>query len=815
MAQAFSKCGFTSGVHFQNWFGTLSTNSPVLFPQNEAELSSIVKIVASKGCRIRVRGAGHSESGVVMINGNEDDGDGDVIIVNLKDLTPHPNWDGLLFKDNEDAYGPSVRMSAGASTAEMIGIVRPQGYLMTTNTAGAIFSVGGLYLNPSTIGSQSVHTGRCAKQVVGVRVLDGTGTYKEYTVTDPELKDFRGSLGLLGIVTGLEILVRKDTGLLMKRDSVSIGSDHGGYFNKTKVEAFLTLKLSGGADGIEFLYNHYEDIIDTHEIYNTGGPSSFDPLSTISLYEERSKQYPDLAYSGGNRTVFSTMLGIFSEFNSRSMSMSSGVAQISRLESSSQFDTASQTFRDGFWLNPEDVPRTVTLYMSVHCEPSSDGSPICLNEIITLLEMTREISMEIINGDDSKWYPDLPADWRLFQVGANEMTLEHHKPGTHVGFEYHALKRESDPAYNNYLKQIEDRWRNSFPEGSIHHGKQFGYGATKKKKYEGNNDMAFSPYQNDDILDAVYTENVKLTFLEKMTKYDPKGVFRAGNALRMLGISELKDAPRGSAVLDSVQSFSSVGMGNEWLLRFELAAFILSLVLFVGTFTWFRRERSKLSNSSLSDFGIQDREITGTSRLQQSRSLSRRTLGEEIARSNSFKEIARSTSFRGVTTMEIEQNEGLHTAETPKRGRHAGVTLTNRPSLIRFSDDVPETGRTSSNRQHTLVAGKEGARGTSFRGLVETQSDQGLVFPTLVFQDFDFSWTNGGNENHMIIQESNSFWLGGCKLTAIQGPSGSGKVSIDNLNLMCCNWNYLFFHTLNLKLHRISTPFNVIIFSII
>ena len=174
--------------------------------------------------------------------------------------------------------------------------------------------------------------------------------------------------------------------------------------------------------------------------------------------------------------------------------------------------------------------------------------------------------------------------------------------------------------------------------------------------------------------------------------------------------------------------------------------------------------------------------------------------------------------------MEIEQNEGLNTAETPKRaGGHAGVTLKTRPSLIRFSDDVPETGRKSSNRQHTLVAGKEAAQGTSFRGLVtmeelsapETQSGQGLVFPTLVFQDFDFSWTNGGNENHMIIQESNSFWLGGCKLTAIQGPSGSGKVSIDNLNLMCCNWNYLFFHTLNLKLHRISTPFNVIIFSII
>ena len=329
------------------------------------------------------------------------------------------------------------------------------------------------------------------------------------------------------------------------------------------------------------------------------------------------------------------------------------------------------------------------------------------------------------------------------------------------------------------MKQIEDRWRNSFPEASIHHGKQFGYGATK---YEGINEMSFSPYQNDHILDTVYTEDVKLTFLEKMTKYDPKGVFRAGNALRMLGISELKDAPPESAVLDSVQSFSSVGMGNEWTLRFELAAFILSLFLFVGTFTWFRRERSKLITSSLSDFGIQDREITGKSSLQQSRSLSRRTLGEEIARS---------TSFRGVMTMEIEQNEGLNTSET----RHAGVALTTRPSMIIFSDNLPETGRKSSNRQQTLAAGKKVARRTSFGGLVtmeelsasETQSSQGLVFPTLVFQDFDFSWTDGSNENHMIIHESNSFWLGGCKLTAIQGPSGSGRVSIDNLNLMCCN----------------------------
>jgi ABC-type multidrug transport system ATPase subunit len=36
----------------------------------------------------------------------------------------------------------------------------------------------------------------------------------------------------------------------------------------------------------------------------------------------------------------------------------------------------------------------------------------------------------------------------------------------------------------------------------------------------------------------------------------------------------------------------------------------------------------------------------------------------------------------------------------------------------------------------------------------------------------------GGNN---VIKEDGCFWLGGCKLTAIQGPSGSGKLTFLHL----------------------------------
>ena len=580
----YKSCGFSSNENFHNWYDTVITASPVIFPRSEEELSEIFKRVAANGCRIRVRGAGHSDNGVVMQKGDEGDGNGDIITINLKDFTPHQDWDGLLVNNT---FGPSIKISAGASMTELISIARPEGFLLTTNTAGALFSVGGLYLNPSTIG-QTYAASRCAAQVVGVRVLVGDGTYQEYDSTDPELIDFRGSMGLLGLVTALDIRLRQDTGLQMNRNSLSIG----GYFNDTQIKEFLTSKLTDN-DGTHFFYHIHDDLVESFELRYNGDPS-FDARTTSVHYQERLEKHPHLAYTGGGRTDFGRGLEIISDLVGASLEMAAGIGQLSRRDAADQFDASIDTFRDGFWLSPDEVPLHAELFMAVKCAPTSIESPICLDEILMLLKKSRQFLFDILGDDKSNWYPHLPLDWRLFQVEENEMTLEHLVPGTYVGFEFHSLHSDTDPTYTTYFTLLEEMWRMEFPEGQIHHGKQYGYAAVNT--IHEVDEMVYHPFQNDAILDSVYSDQVKATFLEKMATYDPQGIFRAGAALRMLGISNIKYEPYNGLT----EEYVSLAGANVlyWLLVVELAVFTLSLVLFILTTSWFRLTRRVINKPS-------------------------------------------------------------------------------------------------------------------------------------------------------------------------------------------------------------------------
>ena len=498
--------------------------------------------------------------------------------------------------------------------------------------------------------------------------------------------------------------------------------------NETKLKIFLESKLSTGVnDGFELFYHHYEDMIDTFEYHFNDGGSSFDPLSTSALYQERLEKHPDLAFTGGKRTMFSQALGILAQlFGKPNRAMAGGLALLARREASDQWDTAASSFRDGFWFSPDDGLNVAVLYISVKCKESSPRNgtaPICLDEIYSLLDMTRRISLAIIQDDNSKWYPDLPIDLRLFKVGSDEMLLEHYQTGTYVGFEFHALQRENDQVYARYLTLIENRWHESFPNSQIHHGKQFGYDMVESD----DDTTVYSPFQNDAILDAVYTEEVKVAFLEKMNKYDPKGIFRAGSALRMLGLSAVKD----TRAVKLNRSMFSAGIPN-WLLAVELLMFALSLVLFGFTFTWFRRSRN----------------VTVPRAINK-----KKRLAHTIHKRLSF-----------ITVMNIED---------------AGLDMDIPPESASEKSDLSYNSRNSARPSSDSIDLDIEPVKASFRHNMKLMecvsfSEENLAFPTLFLEDFVFSSTLDG----YTIMKDSSFWLGGCKVTAIQGPSGSGKVRI-------------------------------------
>lgn len=122
------------------------------------------------------------------------------------------------------------------------------------------------------------------------------------------------------------------------------------------------------------------------------------------------------------------------------------------------------------------------------------------------------------------------------------MLLEHLEPGRYLALENMALLVNNDYEYSAYYRQLEDIWFGLFP-GTIHHGKAYGYGPIDGLSTAESPDIEF-PFQNDDILDSVYTEEVRSAFLEKMQYHDPSGTFRAGSVLRMLGVTEKKYTPK-------------------------------------------------------------------------------------------------------------------------------------------------------------------------------------------------------------------------------------------------------------------------------
>lgn len=154
-------------------------------------------------------GATHSVSGVVVQKPETN-----VVTVNLADVVPS-GWNFIL-----DEPRSVVRAPAGASLFDLQEFIRPKGYLLPTFTASPLFALGGVFLSPSVHGA-TIAEDRLTTLLVGVRAMLANGTIVE-EFGETSMRNWRGSLGFLGIATGLEIRVRKDTGLLDVSDSFRI-----------------------------------------------------------------------------------------------------------------------------------------------------------------------------------------------------------------------------------------------------------------------------------------------------------------------------------------------------------------------------------------------------------------------------------------------------------------------------------------------------------------------------------------------------------------------------------------------------------------
>lgn len=194
-----SACGMSSDIVFRTWAGTVLTDHPVLLPKGDGELRTILSRAKEGGCKVRPMGSSHSAPGVVA----EEGGEGDVVVISLAEyVSSDPDWAGPTLVGSGDAA--TARVPAGATQLELYAAIRPRGYFLPTQTAGWLFTMGGIvgnFVHGGAFGKGPVHN-----HVVSLRVMKHDGAVD--IVDDAvNLSYWRNSFGLLGLILGVEVEV--------------------------------------------------------------------------------------------------------------------------------------------------------------------------------------------------------------------------------------------------------------------------------------------------------------------------------------------------------------------------------------------------------------------------------------------------------------------------------------------------------------------------------------------------------------------------------------------------------------------------------
>jgi len=441
---------------------------------------------------------------------------------------------------------------------------------MFTQTAGPFFSIGGVIANPSVHGS-AFAAERLHKYATGFRVMLANGTIRE--ISDAQgVKDWRGSMGLLGVMLAVQYDVTLDTGiemdcfnvqfcagsglsctnsyggLMSSSPSVSYTAPpgftppptwsgpyygYGGAWSQSAINTYLN-SIANSYDTMEMFYNPYTDELQALVMKFTGG-SYFNYSATTSIYTQLVGKFSDLSKSGGqiryDNAILSTLAATTENLELLGpiiMSQGMGITQ-SAWQGQNSGPTAR---RDGYFIPSDNLIPFNQLYIYAKCVTD------CINDnlLFHMIDNTRTFLQNVINPASlSSWFPTLQVEFRIINIQSGTLTLEHLSAGKWIGFEI--VNIAENTIYSNhhltYFYNLEQIWKNTanvYGQGfALHHGKSWGTGP-----YSGMSPQYYFPFQNTSQTQNVYSSAVRSQFLSTMANYDPNALFAAGQALEML-----------------------------------------------------------------------------------------------------------------------------------------------------------------------------------------------------------------------------------------------------------------------------------------
>ena len=487
----------------------------MLFPQTELELANIVKQAGALKCKVRVAGTGGSVDGIVQQKTETN-----VIVVSLAKLQIDAQWDGVL-----DETTQTVRINAGKTFIDLMAVVRPKGYLLSSSTLGRYFTLGGVFMNPSTHGATKGES-FLANYIMGIRALLSNGRYVVIT-NRKELQYWRGSLGLLGIAVGLEIQLRKDTGILMQTSGIQVSIPP----SLTEINTFLQTNVDN-SDSAQFFFNFWNNTFIALTYSNNGDPF-FNYSATAAYYQELQQKYPDMAINGLNPIPAS----FFQSLHLPSIELAAAISDEAETSLKETWLVGNTLGRDGFYEDFEIIKfYIVQKFIKCPIDCIQDGT------VYQLLIGTYKIIFSDIEYQlpGLTFYPSLDIEFRFLDVtpeNKNLMLLNPLSVGKYVSFEYECAQglMSFDDGYRLLFQRLERFWEQVGALGfSSHLGKGWGFDRMEGAPYP-------VPFQDPNLVYNYYNPQVKKEFAKYAKKVDKNGVFAAGDGLRLLGLAGAVD----------------------------------------------------------------------------------------------------------------------------------------------------------------------------------------------------------------------------------------------------------------------------------
>lgn len=519
---------------FKNWGDHLETCAPWLMPKDEASIKTLLHYAKMRNYKVRVGGTGYSAGGLVTDGANKQ-----VLVISLGEFASSDvEWQfGLRILPDGSAR---ATVNAGWTLLHLFSRIRPHGYFLPTVTAGYYFSLGGIVAN--SVHGGGYNSGFIYSYVTRMRVMLHDGRIRVFD-SEEDLRYWRGSMGLLGVILGVEFQLVKRDQLQMYTVSQTMenwSAEELWKFIKNDAEADVPIDIvpQGGRNGTRSSWNalYFVDFVNGGDqpkimayAQKTNASIDEDFTGQLGLPEDAAQNYRDMLDAPVSLEGHGSMPYETATRRDGSPPLAIAGMDVNKVLSSLNWLPLAKSMA---WSAIVDVPMFVSQFRS----KVNDGfmqlqTPDALaaafyfepKDVFKALDFLRTVQLESLESQEFVW--NLPAEFRFVNITDNAV-LQPVPAGLRIAVEmtsFEELSRKGEE-WKRSFKKVEDFWVDSM--GSTPHlGKIWGFVETV--------DGTLQPFQRSRSC-TIFSDVQKAEFEKYRSISDPSDLFFSGLGKEML-----------------------------------------------------------------------------------------------------------------------------------------------------------------------------------------------------------------------------------------------------------------------------------------